>query len=293
MIKFLFKLIRKIIKTVIITAMVLVTVTTGTYILIRENLNFDPYNVIKYGIILGQPVDESSLCSNSFTSKDMEDVKSVVNSSVADMISYSIDKGYSINFTTPATMTDNILISDTQMGAFVQEAVKQETEGKIGSGDAEIDFEIKQIDLFEVVDGDACLNCVIKIDISSIKTNFEKFPLSLLKNRIPDYLYVSSTVFVDREDNSFEYTLSHRSITINNLNEFQTDELFTTLSTISDIGTAEDLSINIADAVMSLLVGNESQNGLVYSLKDAGASGFGFVESEGVEYLAVIKNELI
>ncbi len=289
--RFIGKLIKLVIKIVLIFAMVLVTITTASYVFVREKFDFDPYDAIKYAYVLGEDVDETSLCPNAFNSEDMMEVQALFNASVTDMITYTEENGYSISLENLSPMADEIKISDKQLGVLAQEIIEQETEGKIQSGDFVLGFELKQIDIANVKNGDADFNCVIKIDISSIKAGLTKFPLKYLNNILPDYLYVSSTVYVERGETAFDYTLAHRSMTVNSLDEFTTEDLFRTLNIIAKTGSAKDLNIQIADAVFSCLIGNEQQKGIVYSLKEQGASGFKFVEADEVQYFVVTKSE--
>ena len=47
-----------------------------------------------------------------------------------------------------------------------------------------------------------------------------------MKKYIPEYLYVSSTVHVEKKEEGFNYELTHKSLTINNLSIEDTIEPF-------------------------------------------------------------------
>ena len=115
----------------------------------------------------------------------------------------------------------------------------------------------------------------------------DKFPYSLFKKYIPDSLYVSSTVHVDKTtDGQFDYTVSHKGLALNNLNAEETADLFHTLDAVLKIGSAESVNLQIGTIAVNALIGNEQSVGFAYSneqsvgfaysLKAVGATTFYF-----------------
>lgn len=289
---FLFKFIKNLIKTVLILAMVIVLIAVGGYILMRSKLNVDVYGVIECVVDLNEEVQGSDLCPMAFTSEDMQEAMLQVNGSVPDMITHTEDNGYNIKLNELTAMgNDYVMLSDKQLGAVAQQIVKQQ-----GS---ESQFEIKQIDISNIKHGNADFNIVVKLKTESFLgggTEDVAFPFSLILKKLPEDLWISSTVRVEKQA-GFEYSLLHRSITFNNLTDSQTAELLNMMGSMgsgsdsenSDINFAEEFNLSIAEQVFDALVGNENKKGFVYSLKDLGVTNFGFTENEGIQYFVVEK----
>ena len=65
--RFIGNFIKFIIKTVLITAMILIILTVSGYVWVREQFNFDPYDTVKYSCALGEMVDVTTLTPNAFS----------------------------------------------------------------------------------------------------------------------------------------------------------------------------------------------------------------------------------
>ena len=103
------------------------------------------------------------------------------------------------------------------------------------------------------------------------------FPYKYFKKYIPDNLYVSSTVRVDKtEEDGFAYTVTHKSLTLNNLSADDTADLFDTLNAVLKIGTAENLNMQIGTTAVNALIGTKDAIGFAYSMKAIGAKSFDF-----------------
>ena len=213
----------------------------------------------------------------------------MVNSSVENMIEYSKDN-YVVNLENlPENMKAIIKLSDKQVGALANQISYQQTGGVISVGNKSIDYELKQIDFSNITtNGSTDFNIVVRLDLAMVKDEMKGFPLKFLKKYVPDYFYVSSTVKVDKvEDTQFAYKVEHKSLTINNLDKEGTDDLFNTLDKIFKFGNAESLNLKVGETVVGALIGNEKNPGFAYALKSKGASDFKFVEESGVDYFIV------
>ena len=149
-------------------------------------------------------------------------------------------------------------------------------------GDKEVSVSIVQVDFSDCSDnGSADFNVVAKLDLSPFKADMDGFPYKYVKKYIPDTLYVSSTVRVDKTDkNGFEYAVSHKSLTLNNLSSDDTADLFKTLDTILKIGSIEDLNVQIGTIATNALIGNKDNVGFAYSMRAIGAITFDFVAAD-------------
>ena len=75
---------------------------------------------------------------------------------------------------------------------------------------------------------------------------------------------------------------------INNLTAEQTDSIFKTINTFLKLGNSKEFAKIIGDTFINVLIGNESNAGFAYSLKDAGATDFSF-ETDGTNNYFVIE----
>ena len=135
-----------------------------------------------------------------------------------------------------------------------------------------------QVDFSEIAaNGSADFNVVAKLDLTPLKSNMNDFPYKYFKKYIPDSFYVSSTVRVDKtEANGFDYTIVHKSLTLNNLSADDTADLFDTLNAVLKIGTAESLNMQVGTTAVNALIGKAENPGFAYSMKAIGAKSFDF-----------------
>lgn len=277
------KAIRNLIITLVVIVAILGGVIIGGYVYVRTTYGIDLFRTAGQLKTLTKDVDESALCPNAYGEQDFVEMKSAVNDKIDGLIVYEKDKGYngySVNFASLAgkSMTDPIFLTEKHVGAIAQTVFYEQTGGKIKLGDKEVSVTVVQIDFSEIAEnGSADFNVVCKLDLSPFKADMDKFPYSLFKKYIPDSLYVSSTVRVDKTtDGQFDYTVSHKGLALNNLNAEETADLFHTLDAVLKIGSAESMNLQIGTTALNALIGNEQTPGFAYALKAAGATTFYF-----------------
>lgn len=277
----------KTIKNLIITFFVIVAIVgvavIGGYIYVRTTHGIDLFRTAGQLKTLSKDVDESALCPNAYGEQDFAEMKSAVNDKIDGLIVYEKGKGYngySVNFASLAgkSMTDPIFLTEKHVGAIAQTVFYEQTGGKIKIGEKEVSVTVMQVDFSEIAaNGSADFNVVAKIDLTPFKADMEGFPYKLLKKHIPDNLYVSSTVRVDKtEEDGFAYTVTHKSLTLNNLSADDTADLFDTLNAVLKIGTAENLNMQIGTTAVNALIGKAENPGFAYSMKAIGAKSFDF-----------------
>lgn len=283
------KLIKKLIITIITLVVVIIAGAVGTYIYVKNTYDIDLINTVLQLKKISDPVDEKKIITNPYTEEDKTKAHEEVNNSVNGFIGND-----GINFDKFLTeMKTVIKLDDKQLACLAQEVIDQEMKGKITIGEQDIPLVLKQIDISNVDDeGNADFNTIVKLDISSFKTNMNNFPLSMLKKYVPDYLYISSTVWVEKNKENevvvpFAYSTTSTSFTINTLTDKETTELFKTLDAVIKIGTADNLNNQIGNAILGSLIGSEEQNGLAYSLKQYGAKDYRFILENDVDYFVV------
>lgn len=277
------KLIRNLIITVVVIVAILGVVIIGGYVYVRTTYGIDLFRTAEQLKILTEDVDETALCPNAYGEQDFADMKSAVNDKIDGLIVYEKDKGYngySVNFASLAgkSMTDPIFLTEKHVGAIAQTVFYEQTGGKIKIGEKESAVTAVQVDFSEIAEnGSADFNVVAKLDLTPFKADMDGFPYKYFKKYIPDNLYVSSTVRVDKtEKDGFSYTVTHKSLTLNNLSADDTADLFNTLNAVLKIGTAENLNMQIGTTAVNALIGTKDAIGFAYSMKAIGAKSFDF-----------------
>ncbi len=288
----------KTIKNLIITFFVIVAIVgvtvIGGYVYVRTTHGIDLFRTAEQLKTLSKDVDESALCPNAYGEQDFAEMKSAVNDKIDGFIVYEKGKGYngySVNFASLAgkSMTDPIFLLEKHVGAIAQTVFYEQTGGKIKLGDKEVSVTVMQVDFSEIAaNGSADFGVVAKLDLTPFKADMDGFPYKLLKKHIPDSLYVSSTVRVDKtEEDGFAYTVTHKSLTLNNLSADDTADLFDTLNAVLKIGTAENLNMQVGSMAVNALIGTKDAIGFAYSMKAIGAKSFDFCTISDIDLFVV------
>ena len=277
------KAIKNLIISLVVIVAILGVVIIGGYIYVRTTYGIDLFRTAGQLKTLTQAVDETALCPDAYGEQDFVEMKSAVNDKIDGLIVYEKDKGYngySVNFASLAgkSMTDPIFLTEKHVGAIAQTVFYEQTGGKIKLGDKEVSVTVVQIDFSEIAaNGSADFNVVAKLDLTPFKADMGGFPYKYFKKYIPDNLYVSSTVRVDKtEEDGFAYTVTHKSLTLNNLSADDTADLFNTLNAVLKIGTAENLNMQIGTTAVNALIGNAENIGFAYSMQALGKTAFEF-----------------
>lgn len=283
-------ILKKIFVTLFVIIVILAIAIFGGYFFVRSKYGIDLFNTIGQLKTLTQKVNEEQICPNAFSTEDMSQAQATVNASVDGLIKHDED-GYSVDFNVTVTeMKQIISLSDKQLGAFAKTVIDQQMTNKVTINDIEIPLELKQIQISNVQsNGDATFNTVVKLDIRNLKNQLKGFPFNLLKKHVPDFLYISSNVDVNKAEQPFGYTVSHNSLLINNLDKEQSEDFLKTLNVVVKMGTADSLNERIGSTILSVLVGSEETTGLAYSLKPLGATDFKFTTDGTDNYFTVMK----
>lgn len=288
------KAIRNLIITLVVIVAILGVVIIGGYVYVRTTYGIDLFRTAGQLKTLTKDVDESALCPNAYGEQDFVEMKSAVNDKIDGLIVYEKDKGYngySVNFDAlnGKVMTDMISLTEKQVGAVAQTVFFGQTAGKLKIGGKDVSVTVVQIDFSEIAaNGSADFNVVAKLDLTPFKADMGGFPYKYFKKYIPDNLYVSSTVRVDKtEEDGFSYKVSHKSVTLNNLSGDDTADLFNTLNAVLKIGTAENLNMQVGTMAVNALIGTKDNPGFAYSLKAIGATAFKFETASDAERFIV------
>ena len=288
------KAVYKFIIGIAVTVAVLLIAFFGVYFFVRSEFGIDLFRTAGQLKTLTEQVNETELCPNAYGDGDFVDLKNSVNAEIEGLVKFEEGKGYNgytldFNALIGASLSKTIALSEKQVGALAEIVFFEQTGGKIQLGGKQTDVTIVQTDFSEIAEnGSADFNVVCKLDLSPFKADMDKFPYSLFKKYIPDSLYVSSTVRVDKTtDGQFDYTVSHKGLALNNLNAEETADLFHTLDAVLKIGTAENLNMLVGTMAVNALIGTEESNGFAYSLKAIGATAFKFETASDAERFIV------
>lgn len=268
----------KAIKGLIITLIVIIALAgvtiIGGYIYVRSTYGIDLFRTAGQLKTLSQTPDESVLCPNAFSASDMADVKSNMDEKASGLISYEEGKGYegyTVDFSDVSSLTPftgSIGFSPKQAGALAQTIFYGQTGGKVKIGEKELPVKLVQTDFLNIAEnGSADFNVVAKVSLTPFKEDMNGFPFSLFKKYVPDELYVSSTVRVNKTDDKMGYNVTNVGLRLNNLSAEDTDDLFHTLDAVLKIGSAENLNLQIGSTAVNALIGNAEHVGFAYSCK--------------------------
>lgn len=262
------------------------------------NLGVDLFRTVGQLKTLSQPVNEQESFPAAYRSEDLADLKSQTDSQLGDVVLYEEGKGYegyTVDFTALAlsgATAKPVFLSERQAGALAEIVFHQQTGGELTIADKEISVCVLQIAFTEIdaETGNADLNVTVKLDLTPFKNDMEGFPFNLLKGIVPDALYVTSVVRIEKGE-GISYTVVPKYLTLNNLSGDDTSDFFHTLDVVLKIGSAEELNAKIGTTAANALIGTEQNPGFVYALKATGGSGsFAFVsfENDGKQINALV-----
>lgn len=288
------KAIKNLIISLVVIVAILGVVIIGGYIYVRTTYGIDLFRTAGQLKTLTQAVDETALCPNAYGEEDFAAMKTELNKKFDGFITTEEGKGYngySVNFDSleGKSMSGMVSLIEKQVGVIAQTIFYGQTGGKIKIGEKEAAVTAVQVDFSEIgADGSADFNVVAKIDLTPFKAGMDGFPYKYFKKYIPDNLYVSSTVRVNKtEEDGFSYWVSHKALAINNLSADDTADLFNTLNAVLKIGTAENLNMQVGETAVNALIGTEKSNGFAYSLKAIGATAFKFETAPDADVVIV------
>ena len=290
--------IKKLIISLIVIIAIVAVALIGVYIAARVKLGVDLFRTIGQLKTLNQPVNEQEAFPAAYKSQDLADLKSQTESQLGDVVLYEEGKGYegyTVDFTALAlsgVTAKPVFLSEQQAGALAEIVFHQQTGGVLTIADKEISVSVLQIAFTEIdaETGNADLNVTVKLDLTPFKNDMKGFPFNLLKGFVPDALYVTSVVRIEKGE-GLAYTVTPKYLTLNNLSGDDTSDFFHTLDVVLKIGSAEELNAEIGTTAANALIGTEQNPGFVYALKATGGSGsFAFVsfENEGKQINALV-----
>lgn len=271
----------------VIFSFVLIVGAVCVFVKIKYDVNI--FETGSQLITLTKQVDENKKYTNMFVDSNMEDASTAINLIVPNFITYSESDGYKINDSASGLMSDELRLTDKQVGALINTLLKNQEVGGFKIMGKEMSFQLIQISFNNILSTSVELNSVVKVDFSSIKENMTSFPLNIINKYIPNGLYFSSTIIINKGENPFEYTITSKSLEINNLSSASTTSLLKTINTFINVGNAEELNLTIGGSFANAIIGNSEVNGFAYSLRDFGATDYAFEIKDDTNYFVIKK----
>lgn len=260
----------------------------GVAIFINVKYDINIFKTISQVNSLNKEVNESEAFTKKLTDEDNQSASTAVNLVITDLIQYDETDGYTVSNSITNQMTANLRLTDKQVGAILNMLIKSEGDiGNIALGDAELSFELLQLSFSNYTESSTDCNVVLKVDITSFKETLNSFPLNLLNNFIPDTIYISSNVGVTKGENAFEYSITSKGLTLNNLSVEETRDLANVLNKFMNFGDIDTLNEQIGKSFVDAMIGTSENSGFAYGLKSLGAEDFDFVQENDVIYLEI------
>lgn len=260
------KFIKRILFSILLSIGVIFLLTGIAYGVVKVKYNVDLINVVRQVNKLAEPVYEKELCPEAYSYVDLIERDKIFKHMFMD-----------------------ISLTDKQTAALADTIIKEEYNSIELAGHS-IPIELKQIDFKNISNGNTDFNVVAKLDIRELKNGINNgFVEKNIIKHIPEYIYISSTFRVEKTSTPFEYIVKHISLTINNIQNDDIEEIIRLVNIFKNIGTLEELNSNLGNKIMDILVGNDAEPGVAVSMKKYGATDYMFIEKDGKQYFTIVR----
>ena len=202
------KVLKWLLKTILGLVITVAIIIGGVFLFVKIKYDINPFALISEVNILNKEVNENELFTNKFTQEDMASAKQVADAHMPGLITYDEENDtYNIgdSLSAPLVLLD-MNLTDKQCGAILNNLISQDaSNAQVTIGDKTIDINLVQVSFvkLDVVTKTVTINIVVKIDLSTIKADWKSFPMSYVAKKVPDTMYLSSTVDVKKLDNEF------------------------------------------------------------------------------------------
>ena len=180
-----------------------------------------------------------------------------------------------------AILDENIFILDREFGAILNNKIKQGLVADVGGKEIvlnNLDFEVLEVNFLNAggaLPHLADINIKFKFDSAAVKKSLSSFPFSLIKNSIPNTLYVSLTAEVQTASaaKNGEYSLAGKEICFNTLSGKESANILNLIAMGAGLN-AEELPTQIATVFVKELLGTSTHSGIFQNLSSAVPTGF-------------------
>ena len=290
-------ILKKLFKGLIGLVLTIVLVVGGTILIVNAKYGINIISVAKSLGKLGGTVDVAALAPKAPQEADYPATMNVINNSLAGFITYdSAEQKYAIS-SSASPLSQDLKLTDTQVCVLINWILEgQEGSMNVNIAGKEVDlkeyeFKVVQIEFKDGAEGAINYNIVMSISLAKIKDKMNGFPFNFLKDRVPDKLYISSTVAVKKAEGKFKYDVSSVSLALNNMTGEEVEKVFKLLNIFVGAGEVSTFNSSLGKSFVDALIGNADANGLTYSLASNAGSGiadFAF-EKEGETIYYVMK----
>lgn len=274
----------------------IVLVAGGTVLYVNAKYDINIFTVGKSLGKLSENVDVATLAPKAPKVEDLSATKNIINASINDLISYNSETDtYSVNKSISSSISEDIKLTDTQVCVLLNWMLEsQEETMKANIGGKEVDlkdynFKLVQIAFSSGKEGAINFNLVMSISLEKIKDKMNSFPFSFFKSKVPDTLYISSTVAIKKTEGTFGYSVKSVSLALNNMTGEEVEKLFKLVNIFAKVGDLSDFNLNLGTSFVNALIGNNDVSGLTYSLKSAGVTDFDFETISDTIYYVIKK----
>lgn len=284
------KFIKGLIKFILGLLIIVILLGGGTYVFVRVKYGIDPINTINQLSQLNEKVDEKKLAPDPFDENDLTGAMTSLNNSVPNLVSYDEQNGYSFNYSIDKRFVATYQITDKELGALADTLLKTQAKDGIKIGDTLVPISLIDFSFSpNIISGETIttFSVLVKISLDPFIAKMSSFPLNMLKNKVPENLYVNSIFDVTKTDDSFGYNVNHNALKLNYLTTADSEDFINTLNALLSIGTAESLNMTIGSKIMDLLIGTKFNPGLIYNLSYLSASTYEFSYTNNQNLLTV------
>lgn len=265
-----------------------VLIVGGVFLFFKIKYNVNVFTTIAQVKVLNEKVDVAEKFKNQYSETDMDSAMTIVNAQVAGLI-VKTATGYEISTSgLETTMANSFSLTGKQVGAIGNVMLTQNNQKTVNIGGKELNYDLLQVDFLNIEETKADVNIVIKVNIDPIKEDMTGFFMNIVKKNMPSDLYISSTVTIEKGATAFAYTVTSKSLTLNNLTEEQTANLLTTINKFMNFTTVEEINKLIGGSFADAMIGTETNKGFAYSLKALGATDYNFVVNSETGYFSVL-----
>lgn len=114
------------------------------------------------------------------------------------------------------------------------------------------------------------MELVVKLPLENIKQYMTGFPLSLLKDMLPNELYIKTNLKITKDNTSaWKYSILAKDTTFNNMTKEDSNNLIKSISGFLGASDADELGYIIGEYVVNTIIGNSEQIGFGSGLLQA------------------------
>lgn len=214
------KFIKGLIKFILGLLIIVILLGGGTYVFVRVKYGIDPINTINQLSQLNEKVDEKKLAPDPFDENDLTGAMTSLNNSVPNLVSYDEQNGYSFNYSIDKRFVATYQITDKELGALADTLLKTQAKDGIKIGDTLVPISLIDFSFSpNIISGETIttFSVLVKISLDPFIAKMNSFPLNMLRNKVPENLYVNSIFDVTKTDDSFGYNVNHNTLKLNYL----------------------------------------------------------------------------